>query len=174
MEEGEIKELKESCKELVEINNRQENRVNVLESKAYLLATFFLFFQAIVLLVISQSTTLSCNKWWIPFTLSLLEAIVNGFALVHTIIKTVQTGKQLELNRQELHGIKRYIDTGNIREGMKIDQRKWHKRYIFITAALLILTAFTALILFACRSLLCDDEQRVFSAVRPQKVTTRG
>eukprot|EP00262_Sarcandra_glabra_P001387 TRINITY_DN1148_c0_g3_i1.p1 TRINITY_DN1148_c0_g3~~TRINITY_DN1148_c0_g3_i1.p1 ORF type:complete len:215 (-),score=18.06 TRINITY_DN1148_c0_g3_i1:189-794(-) len=167
-----LRELKESDKEFGNINDRQERRVLVLETKLYNLANFYLVFQGVVLTAISQASSLKCDKWWIPFLLSLMTALLNGSAFAYTFIKCVRTKKQLEINQSERRLFQQYIESlENGRsnsvnweqlnkeytelKGVTPDHSKW-RNIIAIIFIVIFFAAFTILMLVACRAVLCD------------------
>eukprot|EP00262_Sarcandra_glabra_P001386 TRINITY_DN1148_c0_g2_i2.p1 TRINITY_DN1148_c0_g2~~TRINITY_DN1148_c0_g2_i2.p1 ORF type:complete len:208 (-),score=13.78 TRINITY_DN1148_c0_g2_i2:209-832(-) len=165
-----LRKLKESDKEFGIINERQEKRVLALETKLYNVANFYLVFQGVVLTAISQASQLKCHKWWIPFSLSLMTALVNGFAFAYTLIKYVRTKKQLEINLLERRVFQQHIKSLEVGssnsvyweqlnkglEGVTPDHSKWRNHKIAIFFIVIFLVAFTILMLVACRVILCD------------------
>lgn len=153
-------DLKANCKELEGINDRQEKRVQYLESNVYVLATFYLVFQGVVLTAVSQSSSLKCHRWWIPFTLSLLAALINGFALTNRIVKYVRTKNELDKNRIDLENMKRRIHAGtstlNQLGKPKVEASKLLQRYLYVAMIVLALIGFTITMLVACHQILCD------------------
>lgn len=161
----EVEELKEMNKELGEINHRQEKRAEDLETKLLHLITYYLLFQGVVLTAISQASSLRCRNWWIPFVISLVSALISGFAIARTALKYTHTKRQLDINRREQDMLRQQINApgaAGVPDGqsrfLKPDPVKWAWQYAYMGVTMLALLVFTVVILLGCHFVLCDDQ----------------
>ncbi|EEF48294.1 conserved hypothetical protein [Ricinus communis] len=173
-----VAELKDSVKAMRSINEKQEKRVRYLETRSTQLAIFYILFQVAILLSISKPSSISCNIRWIPFSLSLLVAVIFCLTFSSTVTKWAGTKFAYEQNLVEESFLFYKItlaqhnqlkpegssdqQNSNIlqeqeQQLLKPDMLKVYMRraYIYVTAFVLI--AYTGVILQACRSIPCDD-----------------
>lgn len=168
-------ELKENYKELGVINEKQEKRVLALESKATQLVISYVFYQGLIFICISQSSTLRCHNWWLPFSLSLFPAIIFFITFVPTVTKYLRTRYQHDLNLLEKEVLHRQIciarshavdiegtdkkkvdQSGSTLQLLKPDAVKLFRRKAYVHLVFVALLAFTGVILAASRNFLCD------------------
>lgn len=170
-----LEDLENGYREIGAINIRQEKRVRSWESKIHQLATSYLFFQAILLLTISHTSSLKCHSWWIPFTLSLSAAIIYGISFVYTVIMYLGTDRQLDLNLLEREIVRKEMERARNShphliskdrvqtlsvDRLKLDRIKWAKRYVFVGLSMTAMLVFTMVMLVACHSIPCDQLNR--------------
>ncbi|KAK6927465.1 hypothetical protein RJ641_006056 [Dillenia turbinata] len=161
MEASRVDQLKHDEKEMSSINYRQEKRVDALRNKVIYFTISYFIVQILVLhslIASSSSSSLKCRHWWIPFSLSLLVSFLYIIAFCHTIIRFVRTQYQLDLSRLDHEAIRRELITRKCNdksEVLKPDKVVRFKRYVYIYLVFACLLAFAAVMLFACRALLC-------------------
>ena len=90
--------LRNNFKELTVINDKQEKRVQYLETTAMHLVMFYIAFQSVIFLSISKPSAIQCSSWWKLFSLSLLIAFIFAINFTITIIKYFRTQYQYEMN----------------------------------------------------------------------------
>lgn len=150
---------REEVQLLEAICERQERRVQHLENSIYQLANFYLVFQGVVLAAISQGSSLECKHWWIPFILSLMAAIVNGFAFAYTIIKYLRTKEALYDDWEQLLNKRKSMDGPMPTKKLEFDtqMRGWRHLYVGVTVVALIL--FSIFMFAACRLIVCNKKK---------------
>lgn len=146
-----------------------------LESKAIQLVISYIFYQGIIFICISQSS-LRCDNWWLPFSLSLFPAIIFFIIFQSTIRKYLRTRYNYDMNlldREVLHSriCKRQshaVDIecsdqekvhpfGSTQQLLKLDSDVLFWRKACVHLVFVALLAFTTVILATCRNILCDN-----------------
>ncbi|EEF48292.1 conserved hypothetical protein [Ricinus communis] len=165
-----LEELSHSYKELTSINEKQEKRVRHLETKLMWSVSSYVVAQGIVFLSISRPSNISCNKWWYPFFLALSVAIVFGLTFTTTISKWAKTQYQYELNLLDLeiihydlyllkHGQTKIDALSNLQPDQSVlrpDMVRVYQRYAYIYVTAFALLGFSAVVLRACFTLVCN------------------
>lgn len=178
----ELERLREDRKEVRLIVQKQEGRVQGLETKVLTLINIYIVFQGVIITVISQASTLNCNSWWVPFSLSLFAFLIDAIAFAHTIIQYHRTSKDLEVQRTRVEDLSRRIvqrENGNQNQGQpdqpihenndpvnrnqleaRLDNTQflWRKIFLFLTAVLLL--AFSVVVLVSCPVILCINASK--------------
>ncbi|KAK6927472.1 hypothetical protein RJ641_006063, partial [Dillenia turbinata] len=161
MEASKVDQLKHDEKEMSSINYRQEKRVDALRNKAIYLTIAYFIFEILILhslIASSSSSSLKCQHWWIPFSLSLLVSFLYVITFCHIIIRFVRTQYQLDLSQLDHEAIRHELITqkcSDKSEVLKPDKVSWFKRYVYIYVVFACLLAFAVVMLFACHALLC-------------------
>lgn len=170
MQQDSLKELEKEHENLTNINVRQENRIESLQSKVYDLVGFYLVFQGVILTAVAQGSFLRCHNWWLPFSLSAIAAVAITLAMLHMLLKLSRCKLELEINRLEAEKLQHKIFTKRRPpRSMRIEQQpaldraahfdNWEsklRRSIYPTIVMLTLLTFTTFILIACRRVLCS------------------
>ena len=88
---------------------KTEERIKKLETKSIQTLNLYFIFQAIILTsTTTKSPSLNCNKWWVPFSLSLLASVLNLFALLGILSNTWRAREKLDQHKAYLELIKVY------------------------------------------------------------------
>ena len=170
MDHPKLEELSNNYKEMTYINEKQEKRLRHLETKLIWLVTSYVVSQGIIFLSISGPSNISCNKWWYPFSLALSVAIMFGLTFTSAIDKWARTQYQHELNLLDLEMIhyemfllkrgQTKIDvSSNLQEQQRVlrpDMIRVYQRYAYIFVTVFALIGFSAVILCACFTVLCN------------------
>ncbi|KAL7187516.1 hypothetical protein ACSBR1_037574 [Camellia fascicularis] len=86
-------------KEMRTTIEKQEDRIQKLQSTAFQLANFYFIFQGVIFTVISNgNSSLRCKDWWFPLILSLIAASLNLCALLMIVVKYKRSLEQQDLN----------------------------------------------------------------------------
>lgn len=164
-------DLKQNYKQLVRIFDKQEKRLRYHVKKAHVSTISYLVIQILILSLISQnSSNVKCKNWWLPFTLSLLVAVIYFVLFVETVKKCYMIQYFSDVNlieQQELfaqisgernHSSKVDVETGDLYcyKMLKPDAFQLLGRKICIGLIMVVLTVFTFVILLSCRLVLCD------------------
>ncbi|KAF3967904.1 hypothetical protein CMV_008154 [Castanea mollissima] len=88
----ELERLVKQKEELSAIIEKQETRLNNLQSSAFGLANYYFVFQGVILTIICNGAkNLKPSDRWFLFTISILAVLVNLIALIKTGIKYIET-----------------------------------------------------------------------------------
>ncbi|KAJ7966127.1 ADP-ribosylation factor GTPase-activating protein like [Quillaja saponaria] len=169
-------QLQASYKELRSIREKQGKRLQYLETKAIHITIYYILFQSIIFLTITiNSPSLSCQNWRIPFCLSLLVALIFGFTFFISIQEWARAKYHHEMNFVKMESVYGNIcriyhqqqpqmrsESSSVlvqleerESNYKPDMVGVYCRKIYIYAMVSAMTAYTGLILYSCRSLLC-------------------
>ncbi|KAL6313084.1 hypothetical protein AAG906_006661 [Vitis piasezkii] len=99
-----IKEQEKKVEEMRSIVEKQEKRIQSLQSNTFKLANFYFVFQGVILTAISGRMSLACSHLWLPSTLSSLAGMVNLVALFTIGLKYKRTLSQQHGNQSEYQG----------------------------------------------------------------------
>jgi len=160
---------------------KQEERIQSTETKALQLINLYFVFQGVILTSISSDSPVKCHNWWIPFCLSLIGALLNLVSVLGTISNFLKYSEELDIINEELQVMRDRKMTGaagnavvpvnssshqendaqltSLIEGAtqpKPDTYKQRKRYVLCYAGMGLLLGFSCIILYGCRTLLCD------------------
>lgn len=168
-DDGSLKELEKEHENLTNINVRQENRIESLQSKVYELIGFYLVFQGVVLTSVAQGSLLRCHNWWLPFSLSAIAAVAITLAMLHMLLKLSRFSLELKINRLEAEKLQHKIFAKRRpARSMRIEQQpaesaahfdNWEsklRRSVYPTVVVLTLLTFTTFVLIACKRVLCS------------------
>lgn len=173
-----LEDLETKQKKLDSIGERQEKRVRYFESTTLRLVGNYIIFQAIIFLSVSNHANLSCKYWWVPFGLSFLVAVVFAITFKRFVSNWERTQFYYDKNFLERDLIHHQIVLFPIRASkgcssdqlnpydhqqkqpqiLECDKVKLYQRYAFISLVSVSLLAYTIIVLFACRSILCNGE----------------
>ena len=158
---GSDKVVKKGIDELEEIIKKQEERIHNLETKALHLTNLYFVFQGVILSTVAAKK-LECGHAWVPFTLSLVAALLNTAALCHTIYSFVRCSEELDQNREDVKVIMEDKQRkGNQENGGQLIARRRPDsitQRIRITCSLLCIfcfLGFSGVILYGCFGILC-------------------
>lgn len=182
----ELEELKDFSKELGHVNEKQEKRVHFYETRAHVLTIVYIVFQGIILISVSlQSSSNQCKRWWVIFTISLLSSLIFFMAFVDAVRKFYKTQYHVDVNYMELQIINKHMLEAKHGHSIRIEessspssssndeQKRFHekclkpdvvellKRKVYIIVTLLVLIVFSVVMLYACRSFLCNGGSEV-------------
>jgi hypothetical protein len=172
-----IEKLKDS-------NKKQEERIQSTETKAIQLINLYFVFQGVILTSISSASPVKCHNWWIPFCLSLTGALLNLVSVHGTISNFLKYSEELDKSYEDLQVMMDREMTGAAGNAVvpvnssshqendaqltssqsliedatrpKPDTYKQRKRYVLCYAGMVLLSGFSCIILYGCRTLLCD------------------
>lgn len=173
-----LERVKIFYKEMSGVNEKQEKKLQHLETKALHLAIFYVLFQAVILHSISPPPAILHQNWWIPFSISLLIAILFGLTFVSTVIEWARTQYEHDANLMECEDIylematlqTRTLVSNNSANGLTSEHRQQLfepdrvqlcQRYAYICIMLFALLAYTIIVLYACKSLLYDGHAKM-------------
>ncbi|KAL0015910.1 hypothetical protein SO802_002979 [Lithocarpus litseifolius] len=158
---------------LIQINEKQEKRIQALEAKAFQLTNLYFVFQGVILSTSASARSIKCHHWWIPFVLSLLAAILNLFAFYFTIEKILSCREHFDQNSVDLDVLRSnqgvtmaevvQVPPGEPlnREGVELFRRarpdqckKWWRR-VLAYASIGLSLGFSGVVLYGCHALLC-------------------
>lgn len=164
-----------------EANKKQEQRTRILETKAVQNVNLYFIFQAVILASASASTagasSTSCRPWWwIPFTLSLLAAIINFLSFSATMSKVLKSRQELDQNLSDLKLMKSNQITRDklnqappgamlSHEGRELLRPKagrmmrW-KRCLVVYLSVGLFVGFSAIVIYGCYNILCHPGDR--------------
>ena len=164
---------------LIQINEKQEKRIQALEAKALQLTNLYFVFQGVILSTSASARSIKCHHWWIPFVLSLLAAILNLFAFYFTIKKIVRCREHFDQNLVDLEVLKsnpgvtmaevvRVPPGGQLnREGVQLFRakpdpcKKWW-RWVLASASIGLSLGFSGVVLYGCHALLCQKRSNEY------------
>ena len=88
----ELERLVKQKEELSAVIQKIDTPLNNLQSSAFALANYYFVFQGVILTIICNGAkNLKPSDYWFLFTLSILEILLNLFALIKTGIKYIET-----------------------------------------------------------------------------------
>ena len=171
MDENQIKEKVEEMRGIVE---KQEERIQNLQSEAFELANFYFLFQGVILTAVSRASIshpITCSVRWLFFILSLLAATVNLLALFtigHKYIKTLSQQHENKLDHHEvvqrLHQLRR--DQGQSQsphasnsESPVLNSKdffKEAKHYLAFVICILLFLGFAGVTIVGCLKIPCS------------------
>ena len=165
--------------DITNINSRQENRIETLQSKINELIGFYLVFQGVILTSVAQGSFLRCHNWWVPFALSCIAAAAIIMAVLHMLLKLSLSKIELDKNRWQFDQLHLLImsrkqrpilrlSTGSMEDVSNHSYLSQHdvtmpslsfSEHIYRAAypiiVLITLLTFTGFILFGCHRILC-------------------
>ena len=174
-----LRDLEKSLDDITNINSRQENRIETLQSKINELIGFYLVFQGVILTSVAQGSFLRCDNWWLPFALSCIAAAAIIMAVLHMLLKLSLSKIELDKNRWQHDRLQVLImarkqrpilrlSTGSMEDVSNHSYQSQHDvtmpslslmervyRAAYPTIVLITLLTFTAFILFGCHRILC-------------------
>ena len=109
MDENQIKEQEKKVEEMRSIVEKQEKRIQSLQSNTFKLANFYFVFQGVILTAISGRMSLACSHLWLPSTLSSLAGMVNLVALFTIGLKYTRTLSQQHENQLEYQAVVQHL-----------------------------------------------------------------
>lgn len=166
-----LEELEKERENLVNINARQESRIDKLQSKVNQLIGFYLVLQGVILTAIAQGSFLRCHNWWLPFSLSFIAAVAIILTVLHMLLNRSRCKLELEINRVQAEKLEHRIMAKKrpARGILRIEQEpqlegaghfdNWESklvRSIYPTIVMVILFTFTTLMLIGCKRVLCS------------------
>ncbi|KAL3499281.1 hypothetical protein ACH5RR_038374 [Cinchona calisaya] len=161
--------------QLDESNKKKEQTIRKLETRTAQTVNLYFIFQAVILASITSSTSLSCHHWWLPFTISLLAAVLNFFAFVCTAFKVLKSREELDQDTLDLSFIKLYRITraqvNQVLPGTEVAKQgndevicrpkvglfQKCKRSFLVYSSLALFVGFSLVIMYACHILLCHS-----------------
>ncbi|KAL8543546.1 hypothetical protein ACS0TY_004197 [Phlomoides rotata] len=159
-------------RETDETNKKQEHRIRNLETKVVQNVNLYFIFQAVILTSTTTTTAAtSCRNWWIPFTLSLLAAIINLLSFWADMSKILKSREELDQNLSDFAFIKVYQMTieelnrvlpgtplnhegGEIVRPKADSVSRW-KRRLVAYFSVGVFVGFSAVIMYGCYRILC-------------------
>ncbi|KAE8055424.1 hypothetical protein FH972_012264 [Carpinus fangiana] len=164
-------EVQTDIEKLHDINKKQEEQIQSLETKVIHLTNLYFVFQGVILSSISSASPVKCRKSWIPFCLSLIAAFLNLVSVFGTITYFLRCSEELDQNYEDIQTMRssgmtraqvNAVEPGSSsskEEGItrpRADPFEQWKRKLFCYAAMGLLLGFSGIILYGCRALLCD------------------
>ena len=101
-------QIQREIEKLEKNNKKQEQRVRNLETKSLQVLNLYFVFQGVILTSVSNSSSLRCHNWWIPFSLSLLAATLNLYALVDNVSKILKSKEEIDQAKADLGLVRLY------------------------------------------------------------------
>ncbi|KAG2680997.1 hypothetical protein I3843_11G124400 [Carya illinoinensis] len=152
-------QVQKDIDELDSINQKQEERIHKLETKALQVTNLYFVFQGVILTSISSPTHVKCHHWYVPFILSLIAALFNVVSLLGTLKKYLRYKEELDQNHEDFEEMKRdRITRAQVNKRQKPDPYKQWMRRVFYYAGIVLIVGFSVVILYGCRALLCTTE----------------
>lgn len=150
---------------------KTEERIKKLETKSIQTLNLYFIFQAIILTsTTTKSPALNCNKWWVPFSLSLLASVLNLFALLGILSNTWRAREKLDQHRADLELMKLYRFTraqvSQVLPGNPLNQEisrpkpdsiaRW-KRHLMGFLCVGLFVGFSGVVMYGCYSIMCHS-----------------
>ncbi|KAL7166210.1 hypothetical protein ACSBR2_036987 [Camellia fascicularis] len=172
MNQNETNEEERKMKEMRTTIEKQEDRIQKLQSTAFQLANFYFIFQGVIFTVISNgNSSLRCKDWWFPLILSLIAASLNLCALLMIGVKYKRSLEQQDLNwcDYEQHEKIRLEqrsghpqtsssnnnNNGNTRIQLNRDPFTKHQRNAYLFLCMSLFIGFSLLTFVGCWMILC-------------------
>ncbi|PIN13563.1 hypothetical protein CDL12_13798 [Handroanthus impetiginosus] len=164
--------IQERFKELQKLIGEQESRIQNLQSSSFQLANYYFVFQGVILAAISNTTSLTCKDAWYIFTLSLLAATLNIFALFSIGTKYIRAMNLHDQTWSEYNSVASLVSArnqnraeplefGNDDNRNQRDSFSQRRRYVVLAACMFLFLAFAGVTLSGPRRVTCKhDEQR--------------
>ncbi|KAH7557735.1 hypothetical protein ACOSP7_027603 [Xanthoceras sorbifolium] len=159
-------QLNDSFKELKLINVKLEKRVRYYETTALNLTVAYILFQVLFLhsaSIQSLSKKKQCNSGWVPYAVSMFCSFIFFLSFSACVTRYCNTRHALDLNSVELmlinQGTRPTSSSSSSINFLKPDDPlvRLYKRRVYITIIVSALIGFTAVVLSACRSILCNS-----------------
>ncbi|KAM0968715.1 hypothetical protein ACFX13_017328 [Malus domestica] len=159
----ELDKAENERKKLEGVGEKQEQTVRRLETTAMLLVGSYIYLQS---LIFNSLSRMSCEFWWVPFSLSCLICVVFAIPFKSFVSKWERTQRYYEINflKQDLVHLKIVVFSSSDLDQQleqqqpeipRSDTVKMYQRRAFICLVSLALVAYTVVVLTACRSIPC-------------------
>jgi hypothetical protein len=175
------KKVKKKLKASEELREKQESRLNKLQSKGFQLANYYFVFQGVILTTLCNGrTALKCSDRWLLPTLSALAAAVNLAPLISIGVKYIRIFKQQEITQsncdsllQKKGNLEKYLkqirSSGDMvqevqnpeqtksGEAVEVDTWEIRKRWFFFGICMFFFLSFPVIVLVSSLKFLCRD-----------------
>jgi ribosome-associated translation inhibitor RaiA len=174
------KKVKKKLKASEELREKQESRLNKLQSKGFQLANYYFVFQGVILTTLCNGrTVLKCSDRWLLPTLSALAAAVNLAPLISIGVKYIRIFKQQEITQsncdsllQKKGNLEKYLkqipssgdvvqQVQNQKSGQAVEVDTWEirKRWFYFGICMFFFLSFPVIVLVSSLKFLCRDTQ---------------
>ncbi|GMQ03257.1 hypothetical protein CsSME_00049132 [Camellia sinensis var. sinensis] len=164
-----IEQLERNRQEMQTIIEKQDDRIQKLQSTAFQLANFYFIFQGVIFTVVSNaSSSVKCQDWWFPFILSFVASALNLCALLVIGIKYKRSLDQQEINWQHYQEYEQRLEQASGQEEVinnNVNNRiqligdpftkKQRSAYLFVCMSLFV--GFSSLTLLGCWWIRCRE-----------------
>ncbi len=155
------------------IIDKQDKRLNDLQSSAFSLANSYFVFQGVILTIVCNGAqNLKPSDRWFLLTLSILAVLVNLFALIQIGIKYIDTKAEQEFFIYARNDAEKQIselDSTHVEGHEKAEKLKQllikdihykkHKRYFHLAIYIIIFLGFAAVVLVGCWKFLGNQNE---------------
>lgn len=156
---------------LASLEEKQHKKVRYYETTTIKLVIAYIFFQAVIFLSVflQNPAIISCQHWWIPFSLSSLITFIFSISFTRFASKLERIQHQHDITvmeRDSNHHRKmlQQRDPTNTHDLLQQQQQilkgdvvDVYQRNVFIYLVFAALLVYTVIILIACRFVICKD-----------------
>ncbi|KAK4435661.1 hypothetical protein Salat_0729600 [Sesamum alatum] len=141
---------------LIKERDKIEDQILKMEANVFQLANYYFVFQGVILTAIikGSSSSLKCNRVWLPFCMSVIASILNFIALGIMADKYKQLLNGVDTENVMLYQYM-YPTTSRMMRKWHQDRKKW--RTITMVLSMGMLSAFAVLSLLATWIVPCWD-----------------